>query len=91
MTKHLRNLLGAVRYKTLLYSNMAKAQGTLRILTDYTQPTASMLRDYQHRYGVSLPTFFKLEKEINRIYAIEAETEDYIRGANYEAEIEKSN
>lgn len=91
MYKHLHNLLGAVRCKLVLYSNMAKAQGSLAILTDYTKPTVKMLRDFQSRWGVSTTTYFRIEKELNRIYAIEAETEDYIRSATYEIEIEKSN
>ena len=91
MNKNLRNLLGAIRCKTLLYANMAKAQRTLSILTDYTKPTCKMLHDYQFRSGVSMPTFFRLEKEINRLYEIEAQTEDYIRGEMHEAKIEKSN
>ena len=89
MNKNLRNLIGAIRCKTILYANMAKAQGTLSILTDYTKPTAKMLHDIQFRPGVAMPTFFRLEREINRIYEIEAKTEDYIRGEKHEAEIKK--
>ena len=91
MNKNLRNLLGAIRCKTVLYSNMAKAQRTLSILTDYTKPTAKMLHDLQFSRGVSMPAFFRLEKEINRLYEIEAETVDYIRGEVHEAKIKEGN
>lgn len=90
MNKNLRNLIGAIRCKTVLYANMAKAQSKLSILTDYTKPTVTMLHDFQFRSGVSMATFFRIEKEVNRIYEIEAQTEDYIRGVKYEAEIKKS-
>lgn len=89
MNKNLRNLLGAIRCKTLLYANMAKEQRTLTILTDYTKPTVKMLDDLRFK-GVTTE-FFRIKREIDRIYTIEAETEDYIRGENHEAQIEKSN
>lgn len=90
MNKHLRNLLDAVRCKTILYSNMAKERGSLHILTCYTMPTLQLLNNLRKKV-CSVNDSFKITKEIDRIYMIEAETEDYIRSATYEIEIEKSN
>ena len=84
MNKHLRNLIGAIRCKTLLYAKEAKRNGTMTILTEYTIPTVKMLVDIQN---ISVSDRARINKEIVRIYFIEAEVEDYIRGANYETEI----
>lgn len=87
MNKHLRNLIGAVRCKTLLYANEAKRNGSMTILTDYTMHTVKMFIDLQSKQELSLSDRARIDKEIVRIYFIEAEVEDYIRGANYETEI----
>ena len=87
MDKHLRNLIGAIRCKTLLYANEAKRNGSMTILTEYTFPTVKMLLDIQSKRKLSVSDYARIDKEIVRIYFIEAEIEDYIRGAKYETEI----
>ena len=89
MNKNLRNLISAIRCKTVLYANKAKAQGSLNILTAYTIPTTTMLLELFSRVGFD--DRLKIEKAIHWLYTIEAETENYIRSANYEAEIKKGN